>query len=139
MELNCPAGTPAAFRAAVDAGADSVYCGFRLRAPARKVSQDPGGSSWLSSLSQKTSDLVSRLRRILSAAALDCACQLASEGALDRFTALEKQQKMRKALATLFDEISAAAIEAAKAFRSIASLARPRVAASASSAGDRDS
>jgi putative protease len=27
-ELVCPAGTPAALRAAVDAGADSVYCGF---------------------------------------------------------------------------------------------------------------
>ncbi|HUX72441.1 MAG TPA: peptidase U32 family protein [Steroidobacteraceae bacterium] len=29
LELVCPAGTPAALRAAVDAGADSVYCGFR--------------------------------------------------------------------------------------------------------------
>lgn len=28
MELICPAGTPAALRAAVDAGADGVYCGF---------------------------------------------------------------------------------------------------------------
>lgn len=28
MELVCPAGTPAALRAAVDAGAHSVYCGF---------------------------------------------------------------------------------------------------------------
>ncbi|SDT57013.1 ubiquinone anaerobic biosynthesis protein UbiU [Bradyrhizobium canariense] len=28
MELICPAGTPAALRAAVDAGADAVYCGF---------------------------------------------------------------------------------------------------------------
>jgi putative protease len=28
VELICPAGTPAAFRAAVDAGADAVYCGF---------------------------------------------------------------------------------------------------------------
>lgn len=35
MELNCPAGTPAAFRAAVDAGADSVYCGFRDETNAR--------------------------------------------------------------------------------------------------------
>jgi len=29
LELVCPAGTPAALRAAVDAGADTVYCGFR--------------------------------------------------------------------------------------------------------------
>jgi len=29
LELVCPAGTPAAFRAAVDAGADTVYCGLR--------------------------------------------------------------------------------------------------------------
>ena len=35
MELVCPAGTPAALRAAVDAGADSVYCGFRNETNAR--------------------------------------------------------------------------------------------------------
>jgi O2-independent ubiquinone biosynthesis protein UbiU len=35
MELICPAGTPAAFRAAVDAGADAVYCGFRDETNAR--------------------------------------------------------------------------------------------------------
>ena len=35
LELVCPAGTPAAFRAAVDAGADSVYCGFRDETNAR--------------------------------------------------------------------------------------------------------
>lgn len=29
LELVCPAGTPASLRAAVDAGADTVYCGFR--------------------------------------------------------------------------------------------------------------
>ena len=29
LELVCPAGNPAALRVAVDAGADSVYCGFR--------------------------------------------------------------------------------------------------------------
>jgi collagenase-like PrtC family protease len=29
LELVCPAGTPPALRAAVDAGADTVYCGFR--------------------------------------------------------------------------------------------------------------
>ena len=35
MELICPAGTPAALRAAVDAGADAVYCGFRDETNAR--------------------------------------------------------------------------------------------------------
>jgi collagenase-like PrtC family protease len=35
LELVCPAGTPAALRAAVDAGADAVYCGFRDRTNAR--------------------------------------------------------------------------------------------------------
>lgn len=35
MELICPAGTPAAFRAAVEAGADAVYCGFRDETNAR--------------------------------------------------------------------------------------------------------
>jgi putative protease len=35
MELICPAGTPAAFRTAVDAGADAVYCGFNDETNAR--------------------------------------------------------------------------------------------------------
>lgn len=35
MELICPAGTPAALRAAVDAGADAVYVGFRDETNAR--------------------------------------------------------------------------------------------------------
>ena len=35
MELVCPAGTPAALRAAVDAGAHSVYCGFADETNAR--------------------------------------------------------------------------------------------------------
>ena len=35
MELVCPAGTPAALRAAVDAGADAVYLGFRDETNAR--------------------------------------------------------------------------------------------------------
>ncbi|MDE2029218.1 MAG: U32 family peptidase [Alphaproteobacteria bacterium] len=34
-ELVCPAGTPAAFRTAVDAGADDVYCGFQNATNAR--------------------------------------------------------------------------------------------------------
>jgi putative protease len=35
LELVCPAGTPASLRAAVDAGADSVYLGFRDETNAR--------------------------------------------------------------------------------------------------------
>ncbi|MBK8085140.1 MAG: U32 family peptidase [Devosia sp.] len=35
MELVCPAGTPAAFRDAIDAGADAIYCGFRDETNAR--------------------------------------------------------------------------------------------------------
>ncbi len=35
LELVCPAGTPAAFRAAIDAGADTVYCGFQDATNAR--------------------------------------------------------------------------------------------------------
>lgn len=35
MELICPAGTPAAFREALEAGADAVYCGFRDETNAR--------------------------------------------------------------------------------------------------------
>ncbi|RUM95178.1 U32 family peptidase [Pseudaminobacter arsenicus] len=35
MELVCPAGTPAALRAAVSAGADAIYCGFRDETNAR--------------------------------------------------------------------------------------------------------
>lgn len=35
LELVCPAGTPAALRAAIDAGADTVYAGFRDETNAR--------------------------------------------------------------------------------------------------------
>lgn len=35
LELVCPAGTPAAFKAAIEAGADTVYCGFRDETNAR--------------------------------------------------------------------------------------------------------
>jgi O2-independent ubiquinone biosynthesis protein UbiU len=35
VELVCPAGTPAALRAAVEAGADTVYCGFNDETNAR--------------------------------------------------------------------------------------------------------
>jgi len=35
VELICPAGTPAAYRDAVEAGANSIYCGFRNETNAR--------------------------------------------------------------------------------------------------------
>ena len=35
LELVCPAGSPAMLKAAVEAGADSVYCGFRDETNAR--------------------------------------------------------------------------------------------------------
>jgi O2-independent ubiquinone biosynthesis protein UbiU len=35
LELVCPAGTPAALRSAIEAGADAVYCGFRDETNAR--------------------------------------------------------------------------------------------------------
>ena len=35
LELVCPAGTPASLRAAVDAGADAIYLGFRDETNAR--------------------------------------------------------------------------------------------------------
>jgi collagenase-like PrtC family protease len=35
LELVCPAGTPASLRAAIEAGADTVYCGFRDATNAR--------------------------------------------------------------------------------------------------------
>jgi len=35
LELVCPAGTPAALRAAIESGADAVYCGFRDETNAR--------------------------------------------------------------------------------------------------------
>ena len=35
MRLVCPAGSPPAFKAAIDAGADAVYVGFRDETNAR--------------------------------------------------------------------------------------------------------
>ncbi|QFY62710.1 U32 family peptidase (plasmid) [Rhizobium grahamii] len=49
MELICPAGTPASFREAVDAGADAVYCGFRDETNARNF---PGLNFDLSELKE---------------------------------------------------------------------------------------
>ena len=45
------------------------------------------------------SDLVSRLRRVLSAVDLDCQCRTTLDGTLDRFAALEYSRQMRRALA----------------------------------------
>lgn len=103
----------------------------------------------------QTSDLVSRLRRVLLAVDLDCACQTRLEGALNRFTSLESRRQARNALsfarenkdqiiarlaflaeldeltatesdqtvfdemALLFDEIGAAAADAASAVRRV--------------------
>ncbi len=49
MELICPAGTPSSLRAAVDAGADAVYCGFRNETNARNF---PGLNFSLEELSE---------------------------------------------------------------------------------------
>ena len=108
----------------------------------------------------QTTDLVSRLQRVLSAANLDCGGQKTLNGALDRFMSLEYRRQIRKALAdarqqrdqiiarlaflaeideitehesdrtaffevaVLFDEIGAAAAEAAKAIRLVATMER---------------
>ena len=112
--------------------------------------------------SSDADDLVSRLRRVLSAVDLNCRCRARLEGALDRFTALEYRRQARKGIAdarehrdqiiarlaflaeidelteqepdntvfgeiaTLFDEIAAAAAVAAKAIRHSAFLAQRR-------------
>ncbi len=51
-ELVCPAGTPAALRTAVDAGADAVYCGFRNATNARNF---PGLNFTVDELRQSVS------------------------------------------------------------------------------------
>jgi collagenase-like PrtC family protease len=51
LELVCPAGTPAALRAAVDAGADAVYCGFADETNARNF---PGLNFSRAELDQST-------------------------------------------------------------------------------------
>ena len=52
----------------------------------------------------QTTDLVSRLRRVLAAVDLDCGCRTTLEGALIRFTSLEYRRQMRKAIATARDQ-----------------------------------
>ena len=62
LELVCPAGTPAALRAAVDAGADSVYCGFRDCTNARNY---PGLNFDLRDMREGVAYAHARGRRVL--------------------------------------------------------------------------
>lgn len=64
MELVCPAGTPAALRTAVDAGADTVYCGFRDETNARNF---PGLNFSLKELHQGIDYAVQRKSKVLVA------------------------------------------------------------------------
>ena len=62
LELVCPAGTPAALRAAIDAGADTVYCGFRDCTNARNY---PGLNFDLSEMRDGVAYAHARGRRVL--------------------------------------------------------------------------
>lgn len=64
LELVCPAGTPAALRAAVDAGADTVYCGFRDCTNARNY---PGLNFDADELAEGVEYAHSRGRKVLVA------------------------------------------------------------------------
>ncbi len=64
LELVCPAGTPASLRAAVDAGADTVYLGFRDETNARNF---PGLNFSRPELSAGTSYAHERGARVLVA------------------------------------------------------------------------
>lgn len=66
MELICPAGTPAAFREAIEAGADAVYCGFRDETNARNF---PGLNFSREELRQSIAH--ARSRRVLTFVALN--------------------------------------------------------------------
>lgn len=74
MELICPAGTPAAFREAVDAGADAVYCGFRDETNARNF---PG----LNFTPQELADAIgyARVRGVKTLVALNTFMRAGSE------------------------------------------------------------
>jgi putative protease len=61
MELVCPAGTPAALRAAVDAGADTVYVGFRNETNARNF---PGLNFTVAELAEGVAYAHDRGRRV---------------------------------------------------------------------------
>jgi hypothetical protein len=49
--------------------------------------------------SSDTTDLVARLRRVLTGIDLDCSCRATLDGALERFTSLEYRRQMRRAIA----------------------------------------
>lgn len=63
-ELVCPAGTPAALRAAVDAGADAVYCGFQNATNARNF---PGLNFTLEELEESVIYAHTRGKKVLLA------------------------------------------------------------------------
>ncbi len=63
-ELICPAGTPAALRTAVDAGADAVYCGFQNATNARNF---PGLNFTPGELAEATAYAHSRGAKVLLA------------------------------------------------------------------------
>lgn len=63
-ELVCPAGTPAALRTAVDAGADAVYCGFQNETNARNF---PGLNFTPAELEQAVGYAHSRPAKVLLA------------------------------------------------------------------------
>jgi putative protease len=63
-ELVCPAGTPASLRAAVDAGADAVYCGFQDATNARNF---PGLNFTPAELEQAVGYAHARDRKVLLA------------------------------------------------------------------------
>jgi collagenase-like PrtC family protease len=63
-ELVCPAGTPAALRAAVDAGADAVYCGLQNATNARNF---PGLNFTPAELQQATGYAHARKAKIMLA------------------------------------------------------------------------
>ncbi|WP_199259881.1 ubiquinone anaerobic biosynthesis protein UbiU [Paracoccus binzhouensis] len=64
MELVCPAGTPAALRAAVDAGAHTVYCGFANETNARNF---PGLNFSAQELAEGVAYAAARGARVLVA------------------------------------------------------------------------
>src|SRR3954462_4782147 len=65
LELVCPAGTPAALRAAIDAGADTMYCGFRDCTNARNY---PGLNFDVQEMAEGVAYAHRRGRRVLPAA-----------------------------------------------------------------------
>lgn len=64
LELVCPAGTPAALRAAIDAGADTVYCGFRNATNARNY---PGLNFDVDEMAEGVAYAHERGRKVLAA------------------------------------------------------------------------